>query len=75
VRGKATYGWFTIYGIRDSDGLKVRLGRATSIHVAHGIGMSIIRSTSMWREMEIVSQTGKVVERFDKPPIEQLRGR
>jgi len=67
VRGKGVYGWFTLFGFRAKDGLRVRLGRATSQHVAEGIALSILRGTSMWSRIDVLAKGGKVVKRIEKP--------
>lgn len=74
MKGRGKYGWFTLFGKRASDGLQVRLGRATSHHVARGVALSILRPTKMWEHIDIMTSTGRRIERVNKPPVEGIGG-
>jgi len=67
VRGAAKYQMFTFFGVRDEDGLTVRLGRANSLHAARGMALSILRATSMWRHIDIKDHRGRLTARVHKP--------
>lgn len=72
MKGNGKYGWFTLFGVRAKDGCRIRLGRATSAHVAEGIALSILRSTSMWRYIDIMAKSGTRVKKVDKPQLEEV---
>jgi hypothetical protein len=70
MQGKGKFGWFTLVGVRNRDGCRVRLGRTTSQHTAEGIALSILRSSSMWRHIDIMEKGGVKIKQIDKPALQ-----
>jgi hypothetical protein len=66
VKGKAKYGSYTLWGVRADDGKHIRLGSLTSSADAHDKATFMIRSTSMWREIQIHDRWGNVYKRITK---------
>jgi hypothetical protein len=69
MNGKGKYTSFYLMGERSSDGVLIRLGSASSLETAREKAITMLRSTSGWRRINIHDRKGRVITRVTKPPL------